>query len=199
MNLDYETVKSNFFASKFNGCKEFFIENNCILELGYYEILDENLNEAKKLFNEIKDEDIRAQWALFLISMMQDNVISYPTYFELRNFLEIDLNILIINYKGEYVQNVLKYADFLSKINPEVYKFFARVFYNNDFKKEGLQLLLKAKETFYVDPELHYLLACAYLNNGDKKQALYYSKTCQRILPEYFPAVNLEKKLLSIA
>ena len=199
MNLDYETAKANFLALNFQGCKEFFTENNHILELGYYEILSENLNEAKKLFKKISDEDIRANWALFLISMIEECVNSNPSYFELRNFLEIDLNILIQNAKGSYVHNILKYIDYMYTVNPEVYKFCARVFYNNDLREEGFYLLLRAKDSFYTDPELHYLLACAYMDKGDKMQALHYVKTCQEVLPQYYPAVKLEKQLLSIA
>jgi len=197
MNLDYKTAKENFLASRFDGCQKFFVENGCILELAYYEILAENLQEAKKLFELVKDKDIRAQWGVYLVSMLEINVTTYPSYFELRNFLEIDLNILIQNCKGQYVQNILGYADFMSKINPEVYKFIGRVFYKNGFQKEGMVLFERAKDTFYNDPELHFLIATAYLDAGDKTKALHYAKTCQKVLPDYYPAVTLEKQLIA--
>ena len=195
MGLEYKKAKEKFLASDINGCQKFFADNNYILELAYCEIITDNLDNAKSLFYSIRNQDIRAQWGMFLIAMIELNVRTYPTYFELRNFLEIDLNILINNFKGEYVENILRYADFMSKINPEVYKFIGRVFYNNSFKKEGMYLFEKAKDVFYQDPELHYLLAVGHFEGGRKDMALHYAQTCQEVLPEYCPAVKLEREL----
>ncbi len=199
MDLDYKQAKENFLALNLNGCRNFFAEKGYTLELAYCEIINDNLSHAQELFEKIKYQDIRAHWGLFLISMIEICAKTYPTYFELRNFLEIDLNILIRYGKGQYVQNILGYMDFMNKINPEVYKFIGRVLYNNGLKKEGTYLFSLAKDAFYQDPELHYLIACAYLEKGDKQMALHYAKTCQEVLPEYCPAVSLEKMLQSVA
>ena len=190
-------MKENFLASRFDGCQKFFVEHGCVLELAYFEILADNLQEAKKLFGLIKEQDIRAVWGEYFVSMLEINATTYPSYFELRNFLEIDLNILITNGKGTYVQNILGYADFMSKINPEVYKFIGRVFYNNGLKKEGMILFERAKDAFYNDPELHFLIARAYLDAGEREKALHYTRVCQRVLPEYYPAVKLEQQLIA--
>ena len=198
MKLDYDKAKENFLASQFEGCQKFFAEHGCFLELAYYEIISDNLPRARELFNKIKEIDIRADWGLYLVSMIEHKASRCPTYFELRNFLEIDLNILIQNGKGQYVQNILGYSEFMSQINPEVYKFIGRVFYNNGLKEEGMYVFEKAKEIFYQDPELHYLIALAYKEKGDNQKALHYAKTCQEILPEYCPAVMLEKTLQSV-
>ena len=53
----------------------------------------------------------------------------------------------------------------------------------------------KAKNYFYHDPELHYLLAYIYYKNGDYKRAEKALNECVYILPGYFPAVNLMEKL----
>ena len=97
-----------------------------ILENAYDCLVNENLEEAKKNFQLIKEQDIRASWALFVISLIEGDVREYPTYFQIRNFLEIDLNMLIEHYKGEYVEKVIRYCDFMFNINPEVYKFIGR-------------------------------------------------------------------------
>ena len=82
-------------------CQQFFVKNGYILENGYYELLSDNIEKAKNLFNAIKDNNIRAHWASFMISLIEENVKEYPSYFELRNFLEIDLNILL-TYSGQW-------------------------------------------------------------------------------------------------
>lgn len=81
-----------------------FRKKGYILENAYFELLSDNLEKAKNLFNAIKQNDIRAHWASFMISMIEADIREYPSYFELRNFLEIDLNILINYFKGDYVE-----------------------------------------------------------------------------------------------
>lgn len=166
-----------------------------ILENAYSCLFDENLEEAKKNFQLIKEQDIRASWALFLISLIEGDVREYPTYFQLRNFLEIDLNILISYFKGEYAEKIIRYADFMFTINPEVYKFIGRCLYNNNLEPQALFFLEKAKSYFWHDPELHYLLAYIYYNKGDIEKVRKSLNDCLTILPKYFPAVDLMSKI----
>ena len=95
------------------------------------------------------------------------------------------------------MQNILGYTDFMSEINPEVYKFIGRVFYHNGLKEESMILFEHAKDTFFNDPELHVLIAQLYLENGNKEKALHYATISQKILPEYYPAVSLTKQLIA--
>ena len=100
MVLRYKKAKEILLSNLKQDCRKFFLQKGCILELGYCYLIDENLAEAKKNFGLIKEQDIRASWALFLISMIEGDIREYPTYFQLRNFFEIDLNILIHYFKG---------------------------------------------------------------------------------------------------
>ncbi len=195
MDLNYETAKKKLLTNKDKDCQRFFVENGYILENAYYELLSENLEKAKNLFRAIKNNDIRAHWADFMISLIEENIKEYPSYFELRNFLEIDLNILLTYFKGNYVEKIIRYCDFLFTINPEVHKYIGRVFYNNGYFEQGMFFLDRAKNYFYHDPELHYLLAYIYYNNNDFAQAQKAVDNCLGILPKYFPAENLLKQI----
>ncbi len=195
MDLNYKNAKQKLLTDLDKDCQQFFIKNGYMLENAYYELLSDNINKAKILFDAIKDYDIRAHWASFMISMINSDIREYPSYFEIRNFLEIDLNILLHYFKGDYVQSIIGYSDFLFTINPEVHKFIGRVFYNNDYPEQCMFFLDKAKNYFYHDPELHYLLAYIYYKNGDYKRAEKALNECVYILPGYFPAVNLMEKL----
>lgn len=197
MTSDYEKAKEKLLAHNDLTCRKFFRKKGYILELAYCELLDENLDEAYRLFNSIKDDDIRAHWAIFLISLIKGNIKEYPSYFELRNFLEIDLNLLINYFKGNYVENIIRYADFMFTINPEVHKFIGRVLYNNGLKNNAFFFLNRAKDYFYNDPELHYLFAYIYYNDSDFKNAKKALDNCLHILPEYFPAISMKRKLLN--
>ena len=196
MISDYKKAKENLLTcNDFLAGQRFFYENGFVLELGYCELLNDNIQQAKELFQSIKEKDIRAKWALNMISMIEGVVYEYPAYFELRNFLEIDLNIFINHYKGDYVQNIIRYSDFMFTINPEVYKFIGRVFYNNGLQEQAMFFLNRAKSYFYNDPELHYLLAFIFYNSGDYQKSLNCANDCLRILPEYFPAIDLINRI----
>ena len=198
MILDYKKAKEKLLTSLDNECQQFFIKNGYILENAYFELLSDRIEKAKSLFSAIKENDIRAHWACFMISMIEENIKEYPSYFEIRNFLEIDLNILLTFFKGEYTEKIIRYADFMFTINPEVHKFIGRVFYNNGYFDEGMFFLERAKNYFYHDPELHYLLAYISYKNNEFKKAEKSLNDCLYILPEYYPAKHLLKKIKSM-
>lgn len=195
MIVDYKNAVDKLLASDINGCRQFFAQNGFTLEQAYCELLENNPQNAKKLFSSIADKDIRAHWGVFFSGLIQGQIEGYPTYFQLRNFFEIDLNILFKYYKGEYIENAVTYADWLCTINPEIHKFIGRVFLYNNLEDYGMIFLNKAKDYFYNDPELHYLLAEAYYNQNNLKDCQKSIQNCLNVLPEYYPALALQKKL----
>ncbi len=195
MNPEYSKAKEELLAAAESDCQQFFIKNNLLLENGYYELLNGRANDARKIFLKISDMDIRAHWGAFISSMVMGKVDGYPSYFELRNFYEIDLNLFLQKYLANYVENIIKYTDWLCTINPEIHKFTGRVFLKNGYTEYGLFYLNCAKEHFFQDPELHYLLAEYYASVNDYPKAKASVKNCLTILPGYFPAINLQRKL----
>lgn len=191
---EYERVKTDFLSGRIKGCNSFFEDNGCLLEAGYCCLMLDKLDKAQKHFLALNGRDDRAEWALFLLCMIQDSVKTGPTYFQIRNFLEIDLNLLMLYCKGEYIEKIIKYADFMAYYNPESYKFIGRVFWANDFMPAAKLFLRKAKDKFYQDPELHYLLAyIAYYEDKDINQCKKALSACLEMLPEYAPANKLLK------
>lgn len=195
MVLRYKKAKERLLTNLDADCQQFFLKKGHVLELAYGFLICGNLEEAKKNFSLIKENDNRARWALTMISFIEGDVREYPTYFQLRNFLEIDLNILIHYFKGDYVEKVIRYCDYMFNINPEVYKFIGRVLYNNNLEQPAMYFLEKAKSYFWNDPELHYLLAYIYFNKKDYEQAKKCLNDCLQILPKYFPAVDMMSKI----
>ena len=195
MITSYKKAKENLLTGLNLDCQQFFGKNGFGLENAYSLLFNEDLENAKFAFSQIKDSDVRAKWALFMISLIEGNVKEYPTYLQLRNFLEIDLNLLIHYFKGDYVEKIIRYCDFMFTINPEVYKFIGRVLYNNNLEQQALFFLEKAKSYFWHDPELHYLLAYIYYQNDNKTEALKCIENCLDVLPKYFPAEDLKRKI----
>lgn len=195
MELNYKTAKNKLLASNPEGCRQFFEQNGYNLEAAYCYLLEDDLKNAKELFARSSEKDIRAQWGIFLCGLIEKRVNTYPSYLQLRNFLEIDLNILIRYYKGDYVENIIMYADWLCTINPEVHKYIGRVLLKCGYENEGIYFLKQAENYFYNDPELHYLLAEYYFDKNDRQNTLLYAEKCLGVLPGYFPAINLQRKL----
>lgn len=193
----YLQAKEELLGAEENGCQQFFLENNCFLELGYFYLLHEDTEQASLCFEKISEFDPRAKWANFLSKLVTGKIDGYPTYFELRNFFEIDLDLLLKYYLGDYVENVVQYSDWLSNINLEVQKYIGRVFFKNGYNDYGYFYLQKARDTFYNDPELHYLFAEYFYSKKNIINAELSLQNCLEILPKYYPAIQMLKKINS--
>lgn len=192
MAVRYEQVKKDFLSGRLKGCRRFFEDNKYYTEAGYCYIVLDKFDKAQQMFENSVDSDIRAHWGLFLLQLLRGEIVGNPTYFEIRNFLELDLNILILYCKSAYVEQIIRYADFMAFYNPECYKFIGRVFWAHNLLPAAMFFLRKSKDKFYNDPELHYLLAYIYYHNDkDIEKCKTSLKTCLNILPSYAPAKNL--------
>lgn len=195
MQVDsYKEAKEKFLSGDYS-CSEFFLQNNSILEYAYCKLLSGDIQSAKAAFAKIENIDFRADWAKKLIQFIEGYVAVVPSYFQIRNFLEIDLNLLLQAKQPDFIESIINGSDLFYSVNPESYKFIARVMFNNDFAEVALHYLKKAKDKFYYDPEMHYMLANCYVRQGEIDLAKESLKTCLSILPGYFPA---QKLLLSI-
>lgn len=195
MNIgSYVDAKNKFLSGDFSG-EDFFFLNNYILEYAYCKLLSGDINTSKIEFSKIAKFDRRADWGKKLIQFIEGYITNVPSYFQIRNFLEIDLNLLIHNGQLQFVENIICGADLFYSINPESYKFISRVMLNNDFTEVALYYLNMAKEKFFNDPEMHFMLANCYVKKNEIPAAREAIKNCLTILPEYFPAKKLQDKL----
>lgn len=163
------------------------------IEHAYIAILNNDIASAEAVFKSI--DSPRANWGVSLVQIFNGFLERFPTYFEIRNFLEIDLDFLIKNDKIDYVESVLGALKILSEINQETYKYIARVMYENRFYKASKEYLEKSKSIMYHDPEMHFMFAKYYLNDRDYRNASHYVNECLKILPDYYPAKQLKKEI----
>lgn len=190
----YNEAKEKFLSGDYSGL-EFFNQNGYVLECAYCKLLSGDAQGAKLEFEKVAKTDFRADWGRKLIQFIEGYVPELPSYFQIRNFLEIDLNLLLQAKRPDYVENIINGADIFYSVNPESYKFIARVMMNNDFTEIALYYLRKAKDKFYFDPEMHYMLANCYLKQRDVRLAKASLISCIDILPGYLPAEKLLKKI----
>lgn len=190
----YQEAKDRFLSGDVS-VKDFFKQNGFMLEYGYCLLLCGDSSGAKEIFSKLAKQDFRADWANKLIQFVHGYVTIVPSYFQIRNFLEIDLNLLIRAGQSEFVDYIINGADLFYSRNPESYKFISRVMLNNDCTEIALYYLNKAKDKFYNDPEMHFLMASCYLKEGEIALAKESAQNCLRVLPNYFPARRLLGKL----
>ncbi len=194
--LSYEDAKNSLLNGD-SSYADFFKENGYTLEYGYCQIFKGRLIVAKHELKKLEN-DLRADWALKLINLIEKRTDKLPSYFQIRNFLEIDLGLLLSAKRPDYIENIINSADILYNINQESYKFIARFMYNNNFEEVALYFLLKAKNKFYKDPEMHYLMANCYIKMRHADLAKKSLNACLQIIPDYLPAKKLRDKLTKI-
>ena len=163
------------------------------LHHAYLSILQNDLKSAEIIFSHI--DSPRAKWGKVLVSILNGYMSEFPTYFSIRNFLEIDIEFLLKNNKIDYVELCLGALDILSNINQETYKFAARVMLENKLYSSALKYLEQSKQIYYKDPELHFMLAKYYINTNNPKEALFYINECLTLLPDYYPALMIKERL----
>lgn len=178
-----------FFFSKNN---EYSFELNTI-EHAYFLILKDDLSSAKSILKMI--DSPRSNWGLSFIQILEGYLEIFPSYFGIRNFIEIDLDFLLKNNKIEYVEQILGSLSILETINQEIYKYIARVMFENKLYKATREYLDKSKNILYNDPELHFLYAKYYLRTREYELADNHLEECINILPDYYPAKLLKKEI----
>ena len=70
-------------------CIEFFKTNNNSLEYAYALLLTSRIKESKYVVEQ--QDSVRSDWLKKLLLVLEGEIV-YPTYFQIRNFLEIDLS-----------------------------------------------------------------------------------------------------------
>jgi tetratricopeptide (TPR) repeat protein len=186
--------KENFFFFS-DKCSELTIVPNS-LEHAYLAIINEDLQSADAVFANL--DSPRARWGRSLVSILKGFMTTYPTYFEIRNFLEIDLDFLLKNNKIDYVEQCLGALEVLSTINQETYKFAARVMLENKLFSAALKYMDKSKQIYYNDPELQFMYAKYYLDAQRYKDAYFYINECLKLLPTYYPALVMKERIEEI-
>ena len=166
---------------------------NMQFEYGRCQLLMGNIDITKKVWNNIQEETPASMWGKSLLEFINLYVIHTPTFFQIRAFLEVDLDALLKANLISYCENIVNGAHILAQNNQESYKFIGRVFANNKYFELAELFLKKAKDVCYVDPEIHFLLAKCYLSKKDINNAKKALETSMEKGYGYYPA----KKLLS--
>lgn len=179
-----------------NTALNFFSKTNNIENCAYCHFLKGNLKEAKIMLLLIKDSSPFVNWLLFLIDLFEDKKTIYPSYFQIRNFFEQDLEMLFVTKQYSLIEKLINKISYLEHFNKEIYKFSARVLLNNKLYDTALGLLKKSSDIFYKDPETHYMLGEIYLKTNNLQESIKEFKIADDVNKGYLPAIKRLKELI---
>ena len=163
------------------------------METAYALFLSGNFVEAEKVL--AGQDSIRINWLRELILLIKDEGMPNVTYFQIRNFLELDIDLFIRAQKAAYLEKLLAYSCVLTKVNRETYKFIARVLFNNNLISLAKYYFDLYKNEVFYDPELHFMYAKYYILKQEYEDALVSIEHCLRAMPHYYPAQKLKSEI----
>ena len=165
--------------------------------MGYIKFLMGKTDEALVILSLVKGYSPFTDWLFSLINTLNGNKKYYPTYFQIRNFYEQDLEVLFKVKQNELINKIINLNEYFENFNKEIYKYTGRVLYNNNLIKESKNYLLKSIDICYKDPETHFLLGEVYIKEGERQSAIREYKKAAEVNEEYLPAEDRLKDLLN--
>ena len=154
----------------------------------YCKFLTGELDEARILTTLIKDTTPAADWLLCLINLLNEDYNRYPTYFQIRNFYEQDLEMLFLYNQYSIINKIIRLNGYLETFNREIYKYSARVLGNNGHYKEAKTLLKQSLKIWFKDPETHFMIGEIYEKENNKDEAIKSYQKAIEVNTEYLPA-----------
>lgn len=169
---------------------KYFNNAESIYGCSYCNFLNQNFKEAKTLLKIAKNITPAGNWLLVLINLIEDTQEEYPTYFQIRNFYEQDMEMLFLYKRLNIIEKILKRNQYLENFNKEIYKYSGRILLNNELYDISEQLLKRSLNIYYKDPETHYLLGELYIIKNNITKAKEEFTTAIKVNKDYIPAIN---------
>ncbi len=191
--IKLEHARKFFYARDYSSASLLFDELGCFYEKGFCTFLTGDDIEAKKIWSAIKNPCPAVFWGMDILDIIKCKFSVYPTYFQVRAFLEVYLHLLILNEHLGWAENIISGYEIFSKANYEACKFIARVLYFHGYDELTLEFIEKSKRICYPDPEALFIEAQTYLRCNNNTKALTSLNKILEIVPEYAPALNLKK------
>ena len=183
-----------FIDGNFEKARELYCTLRMPVQTAYCEIFTGHLRKAKKIISKLRKDSPAEEWIIAFVQMMEADLKFYPSYLQIRNFFEIDLNNLFLSGQKEYIENVINYVPTLANVNGEIYKLTARVLKNNGQNELAKNFLNKSLDICFNDSETHFMMGEIYLEEKDIESAKKYFKYALEN-GDYYPAQKLLEQL----
>ncbi|GBF22709.1 hypothetical protein tpqmel_0113 [Candidatus Gastranaerophilus sp. (ex Termes propinquus)] len=203
LNADkLKCAKHFFYERSYKKAGEAFSELDMPYESGLCELLLNKPKNAYATWEAAESFDFALSWGLIVCTIVDPDLKheqkAPPTYFQLRAFFEVYLNLFIENKLFAFAESLINSRGAFVYINQEIYKFIARALFSNGHFRALPDFIKHSKEHCYCDPEIHFIEAQMHFEEKNYKKALTALGETLLIAPGYYPALSLEKEILQI-
>lgn len=169
--------------------QKFFDLSGNFLGIAYTHFYKNEIKKAFEISNKIKNNSSASHWLNTICALLLSDENELPSYMQIRNFYEQDLEMAFMYGNKDLIEKILKLVGNLQSINGEVYKFSGRVLLNNNEDFFAEIYLKRSLNIFYGDPETHYLLGEIYEKQGFIEKAITSYQKATQSNRDYYPAI----------
>ena len=186
-----------FETRQYEKAAELYKKINLTFQAGFCYLLLGNLNKTKEIWKNTPDSSA-SLWGETIIGIIESKINHFPTYFQIRNYLESTLSYLFEAKRYDYIEKLISAKEFLAEFNIESYRIIGKVLLENNWSNLSKQYLEKAIGELPQDYEAYYLLGLWYYKNNEPKKAKYFLRRCVDINDYYCAASKLIDKINEI-
>ena len=190
-----EFAKSALREKKLHDAYNGFKSAVCLYGCAYCKLLNGELNEAKNLLESLENSSSFVNWLLILIEIIEGKKDKMPTYFQIRNFYEQDVEMLFFYERYDFISKIFQKTSYLANFNMEVYKYNARLLLNQGYLADSEILIKKSLDICFKDPETHYMYGELLLKRNDIEKAKQEFQKAIRVNGTYYPSLIKLKEL----
>lgn len=198
MDNEIEQAKSFFYAKNYDIAQELFLKLGMEYEAGFCAFLSNNLEDAERIWKDIKSPCIATSWGLIALDLIKLKPDKKPSYLQVRAFYEVYLNLLIENKLLGYAENFINVYPTLIRSNCEVFKFIARALFANGYYDLAMDFLVKTKQIDFFDPEALFISSQINCIKRKYTEAISNLDEILNKTPYYFPAIDFKRVLLNL-
>ena len=183
-----------FEQKRYLAAAEFCLKRHAFFLSGYAFLLNGQLKQCQQAWRYLAKQ-CKQHWAFALLGLITSDVKQYPTFLQIRHYIEADIVNLHESGQLSYLNQLLRYSQWLAQINPEVYKLIGRSFLGLGELKRAEAYLLKGQQTYPQDAEIYFHLGQYYHAAEQPKVARLMLNQCLMINAHYNPARLLREQL----
>lgn len=174
---------------KIEKAQEYFELSCNFLGLAYCYFYKNEIKKAQEMSFIIKNQSSASCWLNSICNLLLSKKEEPPSYMQIRNFFEQDLEMAFFYENKNLIEKLLENSPNLQIINGEVNKFCGRVLLHNNEDFMAEIYLKRSLNTFYQDPETHFLLGETYEKQGFIQEAIASYNRVIGINKSYYPAI----------
>lgn len=182
----------------FTNAKEAYIKANNNIGIAFTLVFTKQLNEAKKVIKSLPDSPPK-KWCNFLIGLFDGATwIQWPTFLEIRNFMELTIYLLLKTENQTYLNQILKNLKRLLDINLDSEKLIGYAFFHSGKSEEATTFLFNSLQRNSYDGEAYLVLGKLFMQKGLMRDAMAMLENAKMLIPEHEPTIELLEKVKSM-